>query len=54
MGVSKASRPRKRLGGGGYGYLNNMNNSKGGREVQKTKIYRQVGNKNKNSQKFSK
>ncbi|XP_008558755.1 probable ATP-dependent RNA helicase pitchoune [Microplitis demolitor] len=52
VGVSKASRPRKRLGGGGYGYLNNMNNPKAGREVQKSKIYRQVEKKN-NSKTFS-
>ncbi|KAK0072266.1 hypothetical protein PV326_000236, partial [Microctonus aethiopoides] len=52
VGVSKDSRPRKRLGGGGYGYFKNMNNPNGGRQIERSKTFRQVG-KRKNDRQFS-
>ncbi|XP_011307727.1 probable ATP-dependent RNA helicase pitchoune [Fopius arisanus] len=47
--VRKESRPRKRLGGGGYGYFKNMNDTSGGRQIEMTKHFRQV-DKRKNDQ----
>ncbi|XP_014218494.1 probable ATP-dependent RNA helicase pitchoune [Copidosoma floridanum] len=44
VGVGKDSRPRKRLGGGGYGYFKNLNAESGAvKRVQRTKTFRQVG-----------
>ncbi|XP_043269881.1 probable ATP-dependent RNA helicase pitchoune [Venturia canescens] len=53
VGVSKDSRPRKRLGGGGYGYFKNMNNSSGGKQIERSKTFRQVGKRNKDSRQFA-
>lgn len=49
MGINKASRPRKRLGGGGYGHFKNINDPK---QVKRTKTFRQVG-KRKDNRQFS-
>ncbi|XP_063975725.1 probable ATP-dependent RNA helicase pitchoune [Diachasmimorpha longicaudata] len=53
VGVSKNSRPRKRLGGGGYGYFKNMNNSSGGKQIERTKHFRQVGKGRNDQRQFS-
>ncbi|XP_031833170.1 putative ATP-dependent RNA helicase pitchoune [Nomia melanderi] len=41
VGISKNSRPRKRLGGGGYGYFKNANNPGSDKQVKRTKTFRQ-------------
>ncbi|XP_076655057.1 putative ATP-dependent RNA helicase pitchoune [Halictus rubicundus] len=41
VGVSKNSRPRKRLAGGGYGYLKGMNNPGSEKQLHRTKTFRQ-------------
>ncbi|XP_001604385.2 probable ATP-dependent RNA helicase pitchoune [Nasonia vitripennis] len=48
VGVSKDSRPRKRLGGGGYGYFKGLNGEQPGaaRRAERTKTFRQVGKRN--------
>ncbi|OXU22899.1 hypothetical protein TSAR_016448 [Trichomalopsis sarcophagae] len=48
VGVSKDSRPRKRLGGGGYGYFKGLNGEQPGaaRRADRTKTFRQVGKRN--------
>ncbi|XP_058789325.1 probable ATP-dependent RNA helicase pitchoune [Phymastichus coffea] len=45
IGVSKESRPRKRLGGGGYGYFKQLNSEQPGvvKRMQRTKTFRTVG-----------
>ncbi|XP_012271465.1 probable ATP-dependent RNA helicase pitchoune [Orussus abietinus] len=53
VGVSKKSRPRKRLGGGGYGYFKNMNNTNAEREIKRSKTYRQVGKSSDDKRQFS-
>lgn len=53
VGVSKDSRPRKRLGGGGYGYFKNMNNPNGGRQIERSKTFRQVGKRKNDQRQFS-
>lgn len=53
VGVSKESRPRKRLGGGGYGYFKNMNNPNAGRQIERSKTFRQVGNRSKDKRQFA-
>ncbi|KAK0178767.1 hypothetical protein PV327_007624 [Microctonus hyperodae] len=53
VGVSKNSRPRKRLGGGGYGYFKNMNNPNGEREIERSKTFRQVGKRKNDQRQFS-
>ncbi|XP_015590062.1 probable ATP-dependent RNA helicase pitchoune [Cephus cinctus] len=53
VGVSKDSRPRKRLGGGGYGYFKSMNNSSGGRQIERSKTFRQVGKRGKDKRQFA-
>ncbi|XP_046740323.1 probable ATP-dependent RNA helicase pitchoune [Diprion similis] len=48
VGISKDSRPRKRQGGGGYGHFKNMNaNPSGRRQVDRSKTFRQSGNRGK-------
>lgn len=47
---SKGARPRKRKGGGGYGYFNTLNSSK---KVQKNKVYRQPTKKVGDTRQFS-
>ena len=48
VGVTKNSRPRARLGGGGYGYFNRLNNEdhNSERRDRRTKVFRQVGRRN--------
>ncbi|XP_034940889.1 probable ATP-dependent RNA helicase pitchoune [Chelonus insularis] len=46
VGVSRESRPRKRLGGGGYGYFKSMNNPSAGKQIQKSKTFRHISKKN--------
>ncbi|XP_014610072.1 PREDICTED: probable ATP-dependent RNA helicase pitchoune [Polistes canadensis] len=53
VGASKDSRPRKRLGGGGYGFYKNMNNPNASRQLQRTKTFRQVGKRGKDNRQFS-
>lgn len=53
VGASKDSRPRKRLGGGGYGFFKNMNNPSASRQLQRTKTFRQVGKRGKDNRQFS-
>ncbi|XP_043490041.1 probable ATP-dependent RNA helicase pitchoune [Polistes fuscatus] len=53
VGASKDSRPRKRLGGGGYGFFKNMNNPNASRQLQRTKTFRQVGKRGKDNRQFS-
>lgn len=41
MGYNKADRPRKRTGGGGYGYFKNINAPIGGqKQVERAKVFR--------------
>jgi len=47
---SKGSRPRKRKGGGGYGYFNTLNSS---RKVHKSKVYRQPSKKEGDTRQFT-
>ncbi|XP_044728338.1 probable ATP-dependent RNA helicase pitchoune isoform X2 [Chrysoperla carnea] len=52
VGFKKNDRPRKRTGGGGYGYYKNLNAPAGGKkEVEKAKFFRQP--KNKGNRQFS-
>ncbi|KAI4488527.1 hypothetical protein M0802_011530 [Mischocyttarus mexicanus] len=53
VGASKDSRPRKRLGGGGYGYFKNMNNPNASQQMHRTKTFRQVGKRGKDNRQFS-
>ncbi|XP_047349060.1 probable ATP-dependent RNA helicase pitchoune isoform X1 [Vespa velutina] len=53
VGASKDSRPRKRLGGGGYGFFKNMNNPNASRQLQRTKTFRQVGKRGKDNRQFT-
>lgn len=53
VGVSKNSRPRKRIGGGGYGYLKSGNNPNSGRQIQRSKTFRQVNRHEKDDRQFS-
>jgi len=43
MGISKASRLRKRLGGGGYGHFKNINDPSSAKQLKRTKTFRQIG-----------
>ncbi|XP_076238876.1 putative ATP-dependent RNA helicase pitchoune [Calliopsis andreniformis] len=52
VGVSKNSRPRKRLGGGGYGYFKNMNNSGSEKQLQRSKTFRQVQKRGRDNRQF--
>jgi len=47
---SKGARPRKRKGGGGYGFFNTLNNSK---NVHKNKVYRQPKKRSGDTRQFS-
>jgi hypothetical protein len=47
---SKGDRPRKRKGGGGYGYFNALNS---GKNVHKNKVYRQPKKRQGDSRQFS-
>lgn len=53
VGISKNSRPRKRIGGGGYGYLKNANNPNSGKQIQRSKTFRQVNRHEKDDRQFS-
>ncbi|CAK9795910.1 Probable ATP-dependent RNA helicase pitchoune [Anthophora quadrimaculata] len=53
VGTSKNARPRKRLGGGGYGYFKNMNNSSSEKQLNRTKTFRQVNKRGKDQRQFS-
>lgn len=53
VGVSRDSRPRKRQGGGGYGYLKNMNNPAGPQQMKRSKTFRQVGKRRKDERQFA-
>ncbi|CAK9820551.1 Probable ATP-dependent RNA helicase pitchoune [Anthophora plagiata] len=53
VGTSKNARPRKRLGGGGYGYFKNMNNSNSEKQLNRTKTFRQVNKRGKDERQFS-
>ncbi|XP_011499829.1 PREDICTED: probable ATP-dependent RNA helicase pitchoune [Ceratosolen solmsi marchali] len=56
VGYNKNSRPRKRLGGGGYGQFNMLNMEQPGarRRAERTKTFRQVGNRyGNNNRQFS-
>ncbi|XP_029034748.1 probable ATP-dependent RNA helicase pitchoune isoform X1 [Osmia bicornis bicornis] len=53
VGVSKNSRPRKKLGGGGYGYLKSGNNPNSERQVHRSKTFRQVNKREKDGRQFS-
>ncbi|CAK9829831.1 Probable ATP-dependent RNA helicase pitchoune [Anthophora retusa] len=53
VGTSKNARPRKRLGGGGYGYFKNMNNSNSDKQLNRTKTFRQVNKRGKDQRQFS-
>lgn len=53
MGLSKDTRPRKKVGGGGYGYFKNMNNPSGGKQMQRKKIFHQGGKRGNESRQFS-
>lgn len=48
--MSKASRPRKRLGGGGYGGMNNQNAEK---QLQRSKTFRQVNKRGKDNRQYA-
>lgn len=52
VGVSKNSRPRKRLGGGGYGYFKSMNNPNSDKQVQRAKTFRQMQKRGKDNRQF--
>ena len=53
VGVNKNTRPRKKQGGGGYGYFKNMNNSGGANQMHRSKVYRQAGNRGKDGRQFA-
>lgn len=53
VGLSKDTRPRKKVGGGGYGYFKNMNNPSGGKQMQRKKIFHQGGKRGNESRQFS-
>ncbi|XP_012056887.1 PREDICTED: probable ATP-dependent RNA helicase pitchoune [Atta cephalotes] len=53
VGISKASRPRKRLGGGGYGHFKNINDPSSAKQVKRTKTFRQVGKRRQDNRQFS-
>ncbi|XP_032682675.1 probable ATP-dependent RNA helicase pitchoune [Odontomachus brunneus] len=53
VGVSKATRPRKRLGGGGYGHFKNMNDPSAAKQLRRTKTYQQVGKRAGDKRQFS-
>lgn len=53
VGVSKAARPRKRLGGGGYGQFKNINDPSSAKQLRRTKTFRQVGKRGKDNRQFS-
>lgn len=53
VGISKNSRPRKRLGGGGYGHFKNMNNPGTTKQLQRSKTFRQVGKRGKDNRQFA-
>ncbi|KOC58877.1 putative ATP-dependent RNA helicase pitchoune, partial [Habropoda laboriosa] len=53
VGTSKNARPRKRLGGGGYGYFKNMNNTNSERQINRSKTFRQVNKRGKDSRQFA-
>ena len=53
VGVSKNSRPRKRLAGSGAGYMKSMDNLNSGRQLQRTKTFRQVGKHGKDNRQFA-
>ena len=50
---NRQSRPQKRLGGGGYGYFKNINDSSNKKKSQRIKIFKHVG-KRKNIRQISK
>ncbi|XP_017767598.1 PREDICTED: probable ATP-dependent RNA helicase pitchoune [Eufriesea mexicana] len=52
VGISKNSRPRKRIGGGGYGYFKSMNNSNSEKQLQRSKTFRQVNKRTKDNRQF--
>ncbi|KYQ58210.1 putative ATP-dependent RNA helicase pitchoune [Trachymyrmex zeteki] len=53
VGISKASRPRKRLGGGGYGHFKNINDPSSEKQVKRAKTFRQVGKRRQDNRQFS-
>ncbi|XP_011147872.2 probable ATP-dependent RNA helicase pitchoune [Harpegnathos saltator] len=53
VGVSKATRPRKRLGGGGCGHFKNLNDSSATKQLRRTKTYQQVGKRTGDKRQFS-
>ncbi|XP_043255868.1 probable ATP-dependent RNA helicase pitchoune isoform X2 [Colletes gigas] len=52
VGLSKNSRPRKRLGGGGYGYFKNMNNPNLEKQPQRRMIFQQKKKHQKDNRQF--
>ncbi|XP_051161355.1 probable ATP-dependent RNA helicase pitchoune [Leptopilina boulardi] len=53
VGLSKDTRPRKKLGGGGFGYFKNMNNPNGGKQMHRKKIFHQGGKRGNEGRQFS-
>ncbi|XP_011688166.1 PREDICTED: probable ATP-dependent RNA helicase pitchoune [Wasmannia auropunctata] len=53
VGISKASRPRKRLGGGGYGHFKNINDPNSAKQVKRAKTFRQVGKRRQDNRQFT-
>ncbi|XP_017881944.1 probable ATP-dependent RNA helicase pitchoune [Ceratina calcarata] len=53
VGVSKNSRPRKRIGGGGYGYFKNVNNPNSEKQLKRSKSFRQVNKRDKDNRQFA-
>lgn len=53
IGINRASRPRKRLGGGGYGHFKNINNSSSIKQIKRAKTFRQVGKRKQDNRQFS-
>ncbi|XP_076627378.1 putative ATP-dependent RNA helicase pitchoune isoform X2 [Colletes latitarsis] len=52
VGLSKNSRPRKRLGGGGYGYFKSMNNPNSEKQPQRRMIFQQKKKHQKDNRQF--
>lgn len=53
VGINKASRPRKRLGGGGYGHFKNINDPSSAKQLKRTKTFRQIGKRGQDNRQFS-
>lgn len=52
VGISKASRSRKRLGGGGYGQFNNMNDPSAAKRMKRTKTFRHINKPGQDNRQF--